>query len=148
MPIPNFDEQGLLPEGIHDCTWAELADRFCRFQSNDCRPELCRRLQEMVEAVRRSKMIREILIDGSFATSKPQPNDIDLILVLPSDWDFASELSPDTYNLMSKNRVRKRFGFDIFVAREKSLEYETDVDFLQQVRDQPGARKGFLRIRP
>jgi hypothetical protein len=148
MPIPNFDENGLLPEGIHDCTWAELAERFCRFQSTDRRPELCRRLQQMVEALRSAKMAREIIIDGSFVTNKPQPNDIDLILVLPADWDLAAELTPDAYNLISKNRVRKRFGFDIFIAREQSLEYETDVDFLQQVRDRPGAHKGLLRIRP
>ena len=76
----------------------------------------------MVEEIRRTKVARSLLINGSFVTADPQPNDIDLILVLPADWDFASDLTPGVYNLISKKRVRKRFGFDIFIVRENSLE--------------------------
>jgi len=101
----------------------------------------------MIDELRRANIFREVLVNGSFVTAQAEPNDIDLILVLPANWDFAADLTPDVYNLFSKNRVRKRFGFDIFIVREKSFEYETDLDFLQQVRQPPGGRKGLLRLR-
>src|SRR6266702_8505073 len=111
MPIPSFNEHGLLPEGVHDCTWPEVAERLCSFQSSDRRPELCRRLRQMVEELRRTNVALALLVNGSFVTAKAQPNDIDLILVLPADWDFAADIAPAAYNLVSKKRVRKRFGF-------------------------------------
>jgi hypothetical protein len=147
MPIPSFNENGLLPVGVHDCSWSELSERFCRFQATDRRPELCRRLRQMIEVLHRAIIIRELLIDGSFATSVPQPNDIDLILVLPSDWDLHANVSPDQYNLLSKKRVRKLWGFDILIARENSREYWEYVNFFQRVRYQKQLQKGILRIR-
>jgi len=38
--IPAFNERGCLPEGIHDCTMEETAQRFGVFQSSDRRPQL------------------------------------------------------------------------------------------------------------
>jgi len=81
MPVPSLNAQGLLPEGIHDCTWVELLRTFCQFQTSDRRPELCRRLREMMDALRQAKTARDLLVNGSFVTSKAVPNDIDLILV-------------------------------------------------------------------
>jgi hypothetical protein len=147
MPIPSFNEDGLLPAGVHDCSWSELSDRFCQFQSTDRRPVLCRGLGQMVDALQRAKIARELLVDGSFVTAKSQPNDIDLILVLPSDWDFRADVSPDQYNLLSKKRVRNRWGFDILVARENSPEYREYVNLFNRVRYQEQRRKGILRMR-
>jgi hypothetical protein len=45
-----------------------------------------------------------------------------------------------------KRRVQKRFGFDIIVVRENTLEYEEAVAFFQQVRGERPARKGILRL--
>src|SRR5437773_9097801 len=99
------------PKASATCSWRELADRFCRFQASDRRPELCRRLQEMLNSLRLAKVAHELLINGSFVTSKAQPNDIDLIVVLADRWDFQADLRPDIYNLLSKKRVRDRWGF-------------------------------------
>jgi hypothetical protein len=38
--IPSFDQNGNLPEGIHDCTIEEAAERFGAFQRSDRRPQL------------------------------------------------------------------------------------------------------------
>ncbi len=65
-----------------------------------------------------------LLIDGSFVTDKPDPNDIDLILDLPQTYDFRSELRPFEYNLVSRRRVANRYGFDLLVAREDSTELQ------------------------
>jgi hypothetical protein len=100
----------------------------------------------MVEGLRRAQVVREVLINGSFVTTEPQPNDIDLILILPSDWDLHAEVTPDQYNLLSKKRVRNLWGFDILIARENSPEYSEYANLFQRVRYQEQLRKGILRI--
>ncbi len=147
VPIPQFNEHGLLPEGVHDCTMAELAARVGNFQSSDRRPQLFARLERFVAELRRGGFARELVVDGSFVTAKPAPNDIDLILVMPADWDLAADLTPDHYNLISKKRVRNRFGFDMLLVCEQSADYQRGVNFFQSLRDRSHLRKGLLRLR-
>ena len=87
------------------------------------------------------------LVDGSFVTAKSAPNDVDLIIVVAREHDFSADLSPAAYNIVSKRRVRRRYGFDLLVAREGSVEYGRWVEFFQQVRLEPAATKGILRLR-
>ncbi len=147
VPIPDFNEHGLLPEGIHDCSWAELADCFCRFQSSDRRPRLCAGLREFVDHLRVAGLAHSLVIDGSFVTANPQPNDIDLILVMPANWNLHADLAPDSYNLLSNRQVKRRWGFDILVACEETTEYEQYLDLFQRVRYEEYRRKGVLLMR-
>ena len=71
---------------------------------------------------------------------------VDLILVLPAGLDLRAELLPDAYNVVSKRRVRSRFGFDMFVVRAESVEYGKAVEFFTCVRGRPQQRKGMLRL--
>ena len=86
------------------------------------------------------------MIDGSFVTAEPEPNDIDLIVIIQGDYDFAVDLLPSQYNVVSKTRVRKRFGFDLVAVRENTAELDDAVAFFQQVRGRPGLRKGILKL--
>jgi hypothetical protein len=146
MPIPPLDEHGFLPVGIHDCSLEEVKARFGSFQVSDRRPGLFQKLQALVAEARAAGFARSLLIDGSFVTAKPDPNDIDLVLVLPLAHDLAADLPPAQYNLVSKRRVQKRYGFDIVAVRENTLEFDEAVAFFQQVRHQPNLRKGILRL--
>lgn len=97
----------------------------------------------------------QLLIDGSFVMQPvEEPGDIDLILVMPKDWDMACEVRPFEYNLLSKKRVRKNYGFDLFVAQSGS-EYEREmVEFFQEIKEERcrqlgipiSVKKGLLRI--
>jgi isocitrate/isopropylmalate dehydrogenase len=146
MPIPSFTEQGLLPEGVHDCTLAEVAARFGAFQTTDQRPRLYARLHEFVAELRAAKLVPAVIIDGSFVTAKPTPGDVDLILLLPADYDEGAELRPAQYNVLSKRRVRARYGLDVLVVREQTTAYEQSVAFFAQVRGHSDRRKGLVRV--
>jgi len=146
MPIPEFNENGLLPAGVHDCTLAEVAARFGVFQGSEQRPRLMAKLEAFVIEARGAGILREVLVDGSFVTAEPSPNDVDLIIVVASEHDFSADLSPAAYNIVSKRRVRRRYGFDLLVARAGSVEYGRWVEFFQQVRLEPAAIKGILRV--
>jgi hypothetical protein len=146
MPIPNLNEQGLLPPGIYDCSSEEIGERSGIFQSTDLRPRLYEKLQAFLQQARSTNLAIAVIVNGSFVTSKADPNDIDLILVLPSSHDLRAELAPMAYNVLSRRRVSRQYGFDILVAREDAIEYTQYVEFFQQVRGQPHLYKGVLRI--
>ena len=147
MAIPPFNERGWLSDGIHDCTLEEVTGRFGGFQGSDRRPNLWAKFAEFLREVKECTLVEAVLLDGSFVTAKPDPNDIDLILVVPMEHDFSADLRPNEYNVLSQRRVRGRFGFDLLVARTGSEEYRRYIGFFQQVRFEPGHKKGILRVR-
>ncbi len=140
--IPPFNESGCLPEGIYDCTIDEAAERFGGFQGSSQRPHLWDRFIEFMREADTCKLVHAVLVDGSFVTTKADPNDIDLVLVVPANHDFSADFQPSEYNILSN----RRFGFDPLVARADSQEYRRYVGFFQQVRLEPGRKKGILRI--
>jgi hypothetical protein len=146
MPIPDFDEHGLLPEGLHDCTLQEVRQRFARFQRSDRRPRLFARLEQFMAEVKASGIIAFVILDGSFVTADAEPNDIDIVLGVPVSHDFGSELAPAGYNVVAGTRVRRMYGFDTVVVRENSPGLSRAVEFFQQVKRFPLLRKGLLRI--
>ena len=144
--IPSFDQNGNLPEGIHDCTVDEAGGRFGSLQRAVQRRQLWDSFLEFMREVIDCGLVDAILVDGSFMTAKAEPNDIDLVLVVSANHDFAADLQPSAYNVLSKRRVNRRFGFDLLIARADSEEYRRYVGFFQQVRLEPGRKKGIIRI--
>jgi hypothetical protein len=147
MPIPGFNDAGLLPPGVYDCTLDELRQRFGVFQTTDRRPTLFEKLHALVHEAWATRLVVEIIIDGSFVTAKPDPNDIDLILVLNKGHDFTAELRPFEYNVLSTRQARKIYGFDLLVAMHGSSVYTEYLAFFAQVRGETSRRKGLLRLR-
>jgi hypothetical protein len=145
--IPTFNEHGWLPDGVHDCTLDEAAERFGTFQNSDRRPLLWAKFAEFAREAKACGLVDAVLVDGSFVTAEPSPNDIDLVLIVAANHDFEADFLPREYNVLSKRRVNPRFGFDVLVARANSEEYRRYVGFFQQVRLEPGRKKGILRIR-
>ena len=145
--IPPFNENGFLPDGLHDCTLQQAAERFGTFQSSDRRPELWARFTEFMREAKACQLMEAVLLDGSFVTAKPDPNDLDLVLVVAASHDFSADLPPAQYNLLAQQRVRRRFGFDIVVVKNGSGNLEQAIAFFQQVKQRPGMKKGILRIK-
>ncbi|MBM3884161.1 MAG: hypothetical protein FJ387_31390 [Verrucomicrobia bacterium] len=104
------------------------------------------RLEQLVSALQRSDLFDAVVIDGSFVTAKPAPNDIDLIAVLRPGHDFERDLPMSEYALVSRALLRRRFGFDVVLAERDSLLYHTYVEFFRRVRGAPHLRKGMLRL--
>ncbi len=144
MTIPDLTDDGVLPAGVHECSLNDLKARFGRFNKSDRRVQLTAQLVEYFESLRQTGLVSWVAIDGSYVTSKPDPGDIDLIVVLKADHDFSSTLRPDFYNALSKKRVRNKYTFDVFVAPEDSLALSDSLEFFQKTRG--GTPKGILRV--
>jgi hypothetical protein len=146
MPIPSLTTDGFLPEGVHDCTLAEIGERFGLFQRSDRRCRLFERLAEYVGNAQASGVVKAVIVDGSFVTDKDIPGDVDLIVVsLPRDI-LPVNLRPMEYNVLSKRNVRRRYGMDVLSAQEGELEVDEHIEFFSQVRNRPEICKGMLRI--
>jgi hypothetical protein len=146
MPIPEFTEEGILPNSIYDCSIEEIEGIFGRFQNTDCRINLTRKLKAYIKELKQTGIGTEIIIDGSYVTKKDHPGDIDLILVLAKDFDYSSPINPFEYNLASNRVVKRKYGFDVFVEKKESERYNSRIEFFQRVKENPDATKGLLRI--
>ncbi len=80
-------------------------------------------LDVLISAMRQSELFEELLVDGSFVTGKAAPNDIDIIAVLGTEANFERELTMFEYSLLSGSLLRRRFGFDVLLARRHSSLY-------------------------
>lgn len=73
VPIPGFDQHGVLPPGVHVATWAEISERY---GYSVHRQKLLSGLKQALESLRAAGCGR-VYLDGSFITAKPHPGDFD-----------------------------------------------------------------------
>ncbi len=153
MPV-TFDERNLLPEGVHDATLDEVVSAFGGGTSR--RDKLCNNLRQYIAGVKLTGWACEVLIDGSFVMpGVAEPNDIDVILVLPADWDLSRrDLRPFEYNVLDKGHTKRAYRMEVYPVlpgSEKHLEF---LELFTRVReewcDQFGwpntTRKGLIRV--
>lgn len=143
--LPNFDEHGFLPEGVWDCSLAEFVSRFAVFRRSDRRLKFSSRLEFFLEEMFKTDWIQEVIVDGSFVTEKNEPNDIDLILALKSEFETAHIPFWLSQRLDAK-RLRKIYKFDVFIEIYGTTGYKNKLDFFQSVRDS-ALRKGVVRLK-
>lgn len=71
--IPEFDENGNLPPGVHFGEWQEFKDRF---GYTPTRAKMISGLEELMKQLKAAEC-RTIYINGSFVTNKIDPGDFD-----------------------------------------------------------------------
>lgn len=146
MPIPALQTNGFLPEGIHECTIEEITDRFGRFQASDARPRLNIGLVKYWQELNEANIGKYLIVDGSFITNKDEPSDIDVLLVAKDDYVPTDEMPPFMKNPASRKYVLKNHKLDFKLGwddDDTSLEY---LALYQDVKYQPGLKKGILKI--
>lgn len=150
-----FDDRRLLVTVVHEASLEDVEQEFARFQKSDRRMRLFGRLRDYLTAVKQARCGSSVVIDGSFIMAcVDEPEDIDLIVELPPDWDLAANLKPYQYNVLSRRRVKKEYGIDVFPVRPRSAEQQQWIAFFSQVNikwcQQFGwpadSRKGTVRV--
>jgi hypothetical protein len=146
VPIPNLTKAGLLPPGIHDCTIEEIEQRFGG-PPRSRRRALLLELSAYVSTIETATLAESLIVAGSYVTSAAEPNDVDILLVLPALHEMSARLRPGHYNLIARARVQKHSSIDLFVAPAESERYRELTEFFQLVRDRRDLQKGILRVR-
>jgi hypothetical protein len=150
-----FDHRGLLPPGIHDATLADIDASFARFQKSDRRIKLFEKLKAYLLELGRTGWQFEVIIDGSFVMPPvDEPDDIDIILVLPADWDMFQTLRPFEYNVVSRKFTRREYQLDVLPAtagseaerRYRLLFQGIRIEWCQRFGWPAGSEKGLVRL--
>jgi hypothetical protein len=146
--MPTLNSDGVLDPGFYDMSLSQIGMLFGQFQRTNKRPDLFRRLIELVEEISSYDFACRLIVDGSFITAKDVPSDIDLIFVVKEGtFPLTSMINPYQYNALSSRKLRRKYGFDVFVVNEGSSAYDDYVKFFSRIKEGPGdANKGLVRL--
>ncbi len=81
--IPDFDERGYLPAGVHLASLGEIEARFGR--GSEVRRAEMQSLRWLVELAQAAG-VQRLVINGSFVTDVAEPNDVDCVLLTGADF--------------------------------------------------------------
>jgi hypothetical protein len=123
--IPPFNDDGCLPTGIHGATLEEVAQRFG--EGSELRRIQMESVRWLVDLARRAKVLR-IVVNGSFVTDVAEPNDVDCVLLVGSDFQRDD---PNNQELLAElpfisMQIVDQAGFDFFVNEFFATDRDTD----------------------
>ena len=127
MPLPNFDEAGDLPAGIYRVSLKELLARFGSGSTQ--REEVTTRLTRVYELATGTGKLQHFIVFGSYITDKPEPNDVDVVLVMRDDFVLA-QCEGETKLLFDHQQAAEQLGASIFWTRPSTLFRDTLEEFI------------------
>jgi len=144
MALPDFSLSGDLPPGIHRATLNEVVRRFG--MAGGQRGVCTLRFSHVYELAQRTGHLARFVVFGSYVTAKPDPNDVDVILVMHDA--FRVEGCPiESRGLFDHAVAQARYGVSIFWIRPGLLIDENVEDFIkywQLKRD--GSERGIVEV--
>jgi uncharacterized protein DUF6932 len=139
--IPEFDDNGNLPPGVHAATWTEITQRYA---TTPRRRELLAGLERALHSLRDAGC-RTAYLDGSFVTTKEAPGDFDAC------WEVlgvtAAALDPVLLDFSARRAAQKaKYGGELFPADLAAEPAGTRfLEYFQRDRDTAEA-KGIIAI--
>jgi hypothetical protein len=88
MPLPPLDDHGELPPGVHTASVQETLEVFGGGTLR--RRVMGQRLERCHDIARSTGCLHRFVIFGSFVTDKPEPNDVDLFMIMDDAFDVAA----------------------------------------------------------
>ena len=142
-PLPPFSASGDLPVGVHRATLQSVIERFGR--GSPQRVAVASRLMRIHEAAARTAQVRRFLVFGSFVTAKPEPEDVDVFLVMQDVFDV-EQLRGEERLLFDHPLAQAHFGASVFwVRRLAALGGEEETVAHWQIK-RSGERRGIIEI--
>lgn len=139
--IPDFRDDGYLPKGLHVGTEAEVTFRFGTTTSQ--RKRLAIRRRRWIE-LSRAVSAKRLLVDGSFVTAKPEPNDVDAVVWIPED--FAERVSAGQADAIELEiMLLTRHPEEIFAAEDRR-DWDDWLEFFTRTREADDRRKGVVEV--
>jgi len=146
MSLPSFNEFGDLPEGIYPLSLEETTAWFGAGSSQ--RQAITTRLRRVFDLAVKSGYLDRVIVFGSYVTQKPDPKDVDVVLILRDEFTLAG-CPQESLVLFDHARADAELGASVFWIRPAMLIVETLDQFIagwQLTRD--FRRRGIVEIRP
>jgi len=142
MAIPDFRDDGRLPEGLHFATEAEVTFRFGG--ATPRRHRLALRLRRWIELARAVSAMR-FLVDGSFVTAVPDPADVDAVVWLADD--FSTRISRGEIAAVELEMMLLTRQPEEIYGAGNQRDWDDWVQYFSQTREADGRRKGLVEIK-
>ncbi len=144
MTLPNLNEHGELPAGVHQTTLTELLTQFGTGTRQ--RREVGRRLKLIHEVASWTGSLDRMVVFGSFVTNKSEPRDVDVVLIMKDEFKI-EHCSAATSALFDHTAAEQAFGASVFWIRPSLLILQSLDDFIagwQQKRG--GGQRGIVEV--
>jgi hypothetical protein len=143
VALPPLTDAGKLPLGVHRASLREILDQFGVGSAQ--RKVLALRLDRVYRLAEATNHLARFVVFGSFVTSKLEPQDVDVFLVMEDTFD-ASQLAGDASLLFDHAAAQAHFGASVFWVRHRAAwpDEQAAVEFWQVKRG--GGRRGIVEI--
>jgi hypothetical protein len=140
---PQFDTNGDLPVGLYQATLKQVIDYFGT--STLQRRIMAQRLARIHQLASSTGHLSRFVVFGSFITSKPDPNDIDIFLLMDDAFD-ANQLTGEAAIIFDHLAAQNYEGASIFwIRRQAAIGGEQEaVEYWQIKRD--GTKRGIVEV--
>jgi hypothetical protein len=139
--IPEFDEIGNLPPGIHFCNWNEFQEKF---GYTNQRMKMIRGIESVMVKLKAAGC-RTFYINGSFVTSKVKPRDFDCCWDRDDvNIDYLQQNAPLILKFYDSEGQKAKYGGEIYQSNQPVDESTISIEFFQRDREQN--RKGIIAI--
>jgi predicted nucleotidyltransferase len=143
MTLPDFNENGDLPAGIHRATLPEVLTRFG--SGSPQRLLVARRLERIFKLVRSTGKVARFVVFGSFVTKKSDPVDVDIFMLMDDVFEVGS-VSAEAAVLFDHMSAANYEGASIFWMRRMAAlgGEEAAIAHWQIKRD--GTQRGIVEV--
>lgn len=141
--LPAFNEEGDLPPGVYRASLSEVLERFG--QGSIQRRAVAERLNRIYHLAASTGQLAHFVVFGSFITTKVEPNDVDIVLLMEDTFDLAS-VTGEAALVFQHLEADAHFGASVFwTKRSGALGGEQGMIEYWQVRRE-GGRRGIVEI--
>lgn len=140
-PAPN--DQGDLPPGLHGARIAEVIEHFGT--GTPRREIIARRLQRIHALALATGHLARFVVFGSFATTKPAPNDVDIFLLMDDSFDVR-HVSSEARLVFDHSAAQNLLGASVFwIRRMAALGDEAGLLGHWQIK-RNGGQRGIVEV--
>ena len=138
-----FNIEGDLPPGVYRATLSVVLARFGRGTGQ--RRAVGDRLHRIYELASSTGQLARFVVFGSYVTAKPEPNDVDIILLMEDAFDLAT-VTGEAALIFQHMEADAYFGARVFwCKRSEAIGGEqAKIEFWQARRE--GGQRGILEI--
>jgi hypothetical protein len=140
---PEFDSNGDLPLGIHRATMVEVLHYFGT--STLQRRIVARRLERIYNLAHNTGQLARFIIFGSFVTTKPDPNDVDIFMLMEDTFD-SNHVTGEAMIIFDHMAAQNVEGASVFWIRRRAAigGEQTALEHWQIKRDK--TKRGIVEV--
>jgi hypothetical protein len=141
--LPELTETGDLPIGVHQASLDEIVQRFGTESVR--RETIAGRLRRIHALASGTGYLARCIVFGSFVTSEPAPNDVDVFLLMDDEFDVGL-VRGEAAIVFNHPWAQAYFGASVFWVRHLAAlgGAQDAVEHWQRKRD--GTRRGIVEV--